>query len=421
MTTLTSPASFSRRKRLVLMSLFLAGLCLALLIPWWNRHVAERARRDRASAAKLAEAERSARAQESLNATRTAVEENPRDAQTQLQLALAYGSAGQKNQAAQHAAVAASLSPHDPQILLTAAGVEERVSRYDTAVTIYKRLLAQDPENVQARFGLANLYLSFDWPLEAEALLRSAVRAAPDNLDLKIALAFAAAQHDDFATAEPLLAEARRHGPQDVSLWGNMAHIYNLSRRYQEAADVARESLAQSPDDTEVLKEAGTAYLHLNDIANAMAPFRRIVALQPDSLIGHYDLALCYQRLNQEGPARTELETVLRLNPAFAQTRYLLGDLYVRTGRTSEGQRLLDEFRRAQPQLQAHTRADYLVSTNPRSVEAHWRMAQIYQQESDTPHMLVELNKTLELAPRHAQARRLLAVARQRAAAMAGP
>src|SRR5205807_7874804 len=111
----------------------------------------------------------------------------------------------------------------------------------------------------------------------------------------------------------------------------------------------------------------GQAYYHLHDSSNALATFRQVIAIQPDDVTAHYYLGLCAQRMNQPGEAIRELEYVLRHDAGFAQTRLILGRLYLQENRVAEGRRLLDEARRAQAREQEWERVGFLVSTHPHS------------------------------------------------------
>src|SRR5262249_34683866 len=149
-------------------------------------------------------------------------------------------------------------------------------------------------------------------------------------------------------------------------------------------------------------------YYDLNDMPNAVATFQQLAAARPEDPTSHYYLGLCYQRLDRTGDAIRELESVRRRDPGFGQTRLILGRLYLQANRVAEGRQLLDEFRQAETREHEKARLGLAVANHPRSAEAHWQMARIYQEQGDRPHMRVEARKTLELAPYHAGARALL-------------
>ena len=130
---------------------------------------------------------------------------------------------------------------------------------------------------------------------------------------------------------------------------------------------------------------------------------------------------LCLGTMNF-GPETTEadsfaimdraLELVLQRDPELMKARLVLGRLYIKTGRTAEGQRLLADFRRAQALEDRRARVGVRLVYSPRSADAHWQMALVYREMGDLPHMRVEARKTLELAPGHKGARELMQGAR---------
>jgi tetratricopeptide (TPR) repeat protein len=349
-----------------------------------------------------------ARLRRALDDARTRVERDPRDGQAQVELAARLSEAGQIEEAARHAQAAADLLPRDPAPLLVRADVERRARRYVEAVDAYKGALARDPSNQQALTGLALLYVSFGWPREAEALLKPAIRAAPKNPYLKVTLAAAYSQHESYGDAERLLLEVRRLAPEDISLWSPLANLYLQMRREQDAVAVAKDALARSQGDVAMLIGLGQAYYQLHEIPRAQAALRKVLAIDPENVPAHYYLALCDRSLHQPAAAIRELESVARRDPEYEQTRLFLGRLYLTANRAAEGRKLLEAFRTKQARALARSSAMLLVANQPRDPNAHRRLARLYQEQGDRPHMRVELRKALELAPGDAETQQLL-------------
>jgi tetratricopeptide (TPR) repeat protein len=386
------------------------GLLYLTLLPMLRRMAAETSRLQRRNAAQQAEAARLAGLRRELIGARAKVERAPGDAAAQLELAACCREVGQLDEATRRAELAAGLRPHDPAPLLLLADIQRQRRCYAAAVVAYKAALAIDPANQQGLTGLAFLYSSFAWPRDAERLLEPAVRAAPGNPYLKVALAAAYSQQQDWAAAERLLQQAHRLDPDDPAVWAPLVHLYNQCGREREAATVAHQALALRPNDVSLLNELGEAQYQLHDLPGAASTFHQVIALQPDAIEAHYYIGLCDRSAGKLQAAIRELEYVSQRDPRFGQARFVLGRLYLQTNRVAEGRRLLAEARRSQAQDDERSRLGLLVSTHPHSPDAHWQMALAYQKQGDIPHMIVELRKTLELAPSHPEARRLLQV-----------
>lgn len=396
-----------RRKLLLAVLLGLAAIYGALL-PWRRRVGAEVARIDLETAARQKEEHRLLDLRGALTRAQEEVTRSPRDAEAHLRLAAQYHSAGRLNEAAQQAEIAVGLQPQDSAALLMLADIQQHARRYDSAVRAYKTTLARQPGNLQAGVGLSYLYMMFGWPQEADALLEPAIRLNPRNPHLKVAQALAYSQENRFTEAERLLQEARRIAPEDAALWTPLVHLYNSNHRYAQAAEVGREALMLTPRNTALLDELAQSYYYLGAEQDASQMFDRALAVSPEDVGAHYYRGLWRQRQNQPEKAIEALEFVLHRQPGFEKTRQVLGVLYMHAHRTAEGERLLAEAKRDGVKLQKRARAGYLVAGHPRSAAAHWQMAQIYSEENDRPHAVVELAQTLALEPRHAEARRLL-------------
>src|SRR5258708_6227069 len=110
------------RRKLWLGLLALCLLYLALL-PRLRRMSTQTARLQRQTAARQTEVARLACLRRALTEARAGVERDPRDAAAQIELAERCSEAGQIDEGARHAQLAAGLSPHDPAALLLLADI----------------------------------------------------------------------------------------------------------------------------------------------------------------------------------------------------------------------------------------------------------------------------------------------------------
>jgi cytochrome c-type biogenesis protein CcmH/NrfG len=397
------------RNRALAGALICVGLLYLATLPWQRRMAAETARIESDNLAKQAEAARQIAINNTLESTRAQVERNPGDARGQLELAERYAELGRLDEAAVRAEIAVGLEPKSSEPLLIFADIQQRGRHYDAAMRAYKAALALSPDDARPRIGLAYLYISFGWPLEAEALLKPAVDADPRNPHLKVALALARVQHGDYSSAEKLLTDVRQIAPDDATQWSPLIHVYNEMGRFEEATVTARSAMSRLPYTAPIVDELGKAYYHSGDFPHAESAFRQAIAIQSSDLTAHYYRALTYQRTDQIPDAISDLEYVLRHNPDFEQTRQVLGKLYLRMNRTAEARKLMEEAGVVQARGQKHQRAGLLVSTKPNDPQAHWQMASVYYDEHNNGRALVEVRKTLELNPAYPAGLQLLA------------
>jgi len=196
--------------------------------------------------------------------------------------------------------------------------------------------------------------------------------------------------------------------PQDAAQWSPLATLYNDNRRYREALAAAGDILLLQPENPSVQNQLGIAQFGLNRIPDAVKTFQKALAARPDDITARYYLGLCYQKLKQPQEAIKQFAFVYQCSPGYQQTRLMLGNLYLSNQRAADARRLLAEAHEAEERSQKTARGTYLVSTRPRDPQAHFQMAHIYAESGDAPRAIAELRKTLELAPAHAEAQKLL-------------
>lgn len=410
----TTGKSAARGHRLLWLLAGTIGLYL-LLLPWLRHKLANAHRIEQEIASRQGQSSPQAlvpnvqAASRALQAAREAVVHAPASYMAHLEMAKVLKGMGRLPEAAREAQAAVRLAPDNADALLVQADIAQLGRDFIGAMAAYRACLRYHPHEPAALARLGYLYTSFAWTDEARALLEPAVRAMPQNPRLKVALALVYLQSADIRRTETLLRDARRLAPDDATIWTPLIQVYTKSRRYKEAEAIALSALQQRPDDPLLYAGLGQVYYLSGSMAQADAILHQALAREPDNVAAHYYLALVHQAANQPADALRELETVLRLNPDFEQTRLLLGQAYLQSGRGQEGRALLTAFHVQQTVNQVKVRALQRVASNPRDPERHWQMALAYQGEDNLPRMAAELDKTLSLDPTHARARRLLA------------
>jgi len=124
-------------------------------------------------------------------------------------------------------------------------------SQTNAAVALFKKVLARDPKNKRARFGLATAMIQMDRYKEAIALLDSLIAEHPKDYFLKNNLAWIlATAHDpairDGRRAVRLSQEALLSAPNDSHVWSTLAEAYYLCGNYDKALRSAEQALMLS-------------------------------------------------------------------------------------------------------------------------------------------------------------------------------
>jgi Tfp pilus assembly protein PilF len=264
-------------------------------------------------------------------------------------------------------------SPETSQILEALAQGYIHTYRLDGAMYCLDRLLAREPDNVQALLWRATLWQTAGNEWNAEADLRSAVAAQPEHIIARCRLGESLLRHNLAADALQQF-EAVRHlprGDRPEVLLGLAKSHWQLDNT-GAARQALDELLAKHPKDGGALRERGKLALETESPASAEVWLRQVVALYPFDAQANYLLAQCLQREGKEDEAREyqaareRIESDLkRLEAVFGQVtkaphdpapRLEAGIICLRNGQESEAERWLLSALQQDPQNQkAHT------------------------------------------------------------------
>lgn len=222
------------------------------------------------------------RVDEAVQTLETAVRLDPSDASTHLQLGRALAAAGRGREADQAFERAFDLDPVKKQMALAAE--HHKAGRLEEAEQGYRRVLADDPKNVDALRLLGRIALAAGRARDAERLFRRALGHAPDfvaaHMDLgrllkdqhqledaitcfrravelepdhvqahfQLAAALAAARTHDALTEYQRVVELR---PDHAGAWLGLGHVLKTVGRQREAIEAYRECIRIRPDNGE--------------------------------------------------------------------------------------------------------------------------------------------------------------------------
>jgi len=145
----------------------------------------------------------------------------------------------------------------------------------------------------------------------------------------------------------------------------------------------------------------GYALFLLDDIQKAEDFFKAALLSYPDLVLIHVGLAQLYQKTGREDSAFTELRNIIKLDPEhpWAKSRY----------ETIKSQNITSAFREASEYESVgeteKSKAAFLkvLFYSPSSVEAHFSLAKIYQEENNPQSALVHLKAASTFDPENSE------------------
>ena len=136
--------------------------------------------------------------------------------------------------------------PEEPALRYNLGNVLTRRGRPDEAEAAYREALALDPESSPAMANLANLLVRSGRDAEADALYRRAAGNDPTHLPTLLGASSLRFQRGDLRGAERLLRQALEVAPDDPGALQGLGQLLATRGRFEEAAEALGAALRQT-------------------------------------------------------------------------------------------------------------------------------------------------------------------------------
>lgn len=253
---------------------------------------------------------------------------------------------------------------------------------------------------------------------QAEALYRQVLAQAPDHVDAWHLLGMVRYGQQRFTEAAEMISRALR-SHRDAVLLGNLANVYKETGAFDQALRLYDEAIALKPDNpfnhynlglTQLaagrpeaalssLEQArrlkpdfvdaslslGNAAKALNRLEAAAQAYREAIRYRPDHADAHANLGAIQVLLGQQAAAVASLQTALRLNPQQAGAYNNLGSALHELGRLEEARQAL---------LQA-------IALCPQGIDAYANLGAVLQDMDRFPEAVAAYRQVLALNPQH--------------------
>ena len=261
----------------------------------------------------------------------------------------------------------ATIPPDHPDVLLVlealVRGYLQR-ERLQDALEALGLWLGQQPDSVPALIRRGWIWERLGRSPESLRDYGRAVEIEPDNKEARLGLAQGLARLQPGAAARHYEC-LRQRSPEDASVLVGLARCYTDLGRAEEAGRLLDEVLARHPRHGEALTERGRADRAAGRSAAAEGWLRKAVALAPDDREALYQLVQCLQEQHKTGEAEQRRRDLDRLTydlkrldellravaraPHAADLRREAGEIALRHGREEEGLRWLAGALREDP------------------------------------------------------------------------
>lgn len=223
--------------------------------------------------------------------------------------------------------------------MLEQAVAHHRAGRVQQAETLYRQILADDPEQPDALYLLGLIAGQFGKHEDAAGLLERAIRARPGVAQFHLVLGRVLATLGRADGAVAAFREAARLAPDNADAHNGLGIVLDGSGAREEAVAAFRRAIELRPDFAVAHYNLGNTLHELGRVDEAVAAYRAAVGFEPRDPEMHSNLGLALMdRLDVDG-AIAAYGRALEIAPDFAQARMNRAHALLLAGRFDEGWR----------------------------------------------------------------------------------
>jgi predicted O-linked N-acetylglucosamine transferase (SPINDLY family) len=156
---------------------------------------------------------------------------------------------------------------------------------YQQALAEYGEVFSADPDNVEAKTGIALSLVHMGRYAEAVTRLRELQGFLPDSEQLTVILAEALSMSGRQDEAEKCLEEVVANSPLNIEAQVNLGRIYLDRGKHKEANRCLSTALELDPDNVEALSRMGVMMIHFCQFNNALQVLHKALLVEPSNVL----------------------------------------------------------------------------------------------------------------------------------------
>jgi tetratricopeptide (TPR) repeat protein/TolB-like protein/predicted Ser/Thr protein kinase len=244
-----------------------------------------------------------------------------------------------------------------PEVQAAIGNLNLQTGVYPAAIAAFQRLLALDPQNVEAYMGLGGAYDSIGRTGQAEQAYRHAIEIQPACWSCYNTLGVFLNEHSRYAEATDAWRKVTELTPDNV--WGYMnvgASYFNMGQ-FEIAKSYFLRGLEIAPDNPDLYANVGTVSFFLERFGEDVKYTQKAIALRPKKYQYWGNLADAYRLIPGEAvqanaaykQAVSLAEEQLKVNPKDLDVLSSLALNYSRMGNDRQARKYLDLILQASP------------------------------------------------------------------------
>lgn len=260
-----------------------------------------------------------------------ALESKPNDADLLYNIALVYGQMGNNDKTIEYLnkSIAIKENPLAVKDLATAyvGKGKEKYSQalYGQAITLYKKALETDINNIEAYKGLSEIVGISLNSEEILANIKAELETNPNNADLYTAYGEMLFQKNMLPEAKEALLKALELAPTQHTPNSYLAEIYYREQNYTEALKYYEKVLTVNDKKADVLIKIGNIHKNNKNNEEAKTYYKKAIEIEPNNIVANTNIALIYMNTKENEMAKAHTAIVIKEKPEYPISYYING------------------------------------------------------------------------------------------------
>lgn len=256
---------------------------------------------------------------------------------------------------------------------------------YNLAAKIYKNLILEEPENIDYKMQLGNLYVKAGKDDQALTLFKQVEKADDENLDVLVAISGVYRRQkryeESVAFLEQALVICESNPKSRAKISYNLGFTYRQMGNYEEAIKCFEEVVDENPSDVLANNHLGAIYALQGNHGKAIEAYNRGLKYDPNHPILQFNIAKSYAEIGETVKAQSCFEGALRAKPGWTEAIEAYADLLLGENKVAE----------------ADTVVSQALELYPDDVKMHTAKGNVYNRQSIFDHAETEFKKALDV------------------------
>ncbi len=252
----------------------------------------------------------------------------------------------------------------------------------------FKRTLELEPELLEPRYELLQLYKEDDNDQKILQIYQDILSRNPDNIRALMELGYYYHTKGKLAQAEDIFKKLGQRSATEFEVIIKIVQLYLDPKKFDEGLVLIEGMLKAVPDSSEINHMAGIAYYGQKDNPNALNHFKRVTSesrFYEDAII-HASYIL--SESNQNEDAIKLLSQAVENEPENSEFKYYLGTFYEESEQFDRAEELINQA----------------IKLDPDNSRYYFRLGVVYDKWNKKEASMATMRKVIELDPKHANA-----------------